>query len=200
MCKISYKIYCTTWGLQPIFYHNYKWSITFKTCELLYCTHVTYSIIHQLLFFCHWIVSDSFVIPWTVAHQAPLFMGFPRQEYCHFLLQGIFLTQGLNPCIGRQILYHWATTETLTSTILQFKKKIKFKKPNILRKEILFSAVSLCSFVLVVLFILLVFCFVLFSAFYIYLLSICWGKYNAFKKRHRYSPSSECNGENNNLI
>ena len=30
---------------------------------------------------------------------------------CHFLLQGIFLTQGLNPCLllGRQILYHWAT-------------------------------------------------------------------------------------------
>ena len=28
-------------------------------------------------------------------------MGFPWQEYwsCHFLLQGIFLTQGLNPCL-----------------------------------------------------------------------------------------------------
>ena len=33
---------------------------------------------------------------------------------CHFLLQGIFLTQGLNLGIllGRQILYHWATRET----------------------------------------------------------------------------------------
>ena len=31
--------------------------------------------------------------------QAPLSMGFPRQEYwgCHFLLQGIFLTQGSSP-------------------------------------------------------------------------------------------------------
>ena len=29
----------------------------------------------------HSIVSDSFVTPWTVAHQAPLSMGFPRQEY-----------------------------------------------------------------------------------------------------------------------
>ena len=27
------------------------------------------------------VVSDSFVTPWTVAHQAPLFMGFSRQEY-----------------------------------------------------------------------------------------------------------------------
>ena len=27
------------------------------------------------------VVSDSFVTPWTVALQAPLSMGFPRQEY-----------------------------------------------------------------------------------------------------------------------
>ena len=26
-------------------------------------------------------MSDSFVTPWTVVHQAPLFVGFPRQEY-----------------------------------------------------------------------------------------------------------------------
>ena len=26
-------------------------------------------------------MSDSFVAPWTVSHQAPLSMGFPRQEY-----------------------------------------------------------------------------------------------------------------------
>ena len=40
------------------------------------------------------------VTPWTVAHQAPLSMGFSRQEYWSglpFLLQGIFPTQGLNP-------------------------------------------------------------------------------------------------------
>ena len=44
------------------------------------------------------------VTPWTVALQAPLSMRFPRQEYwstsfntgSHFLLQGIFPTQGLN--------------------------------------------------------------------------------------------------------
>ena len=40
--------------------------------------------------------------PWTVACQAPLSMGFSRQEYwsdCHSLLQGIFPTQGSNPGI-----------------------------------------------------------------------------------------------------
>ena len=26
---------------EPIFYHNYKWSINFKNCESLYCTSVT---------------------------------------------------------------------------------------------------------------------------------------------------------------
>ena len=44
-------------------------------------------------------VKPDSATPWTVAHQAPLSMGFSRQEYgvgCHFLLQGIFPTQGLN--------------------------------------------------------------------------------------------------------
>ena len=28
------------------------------------------------------VMSELFVTPWTVAHQAPLSMGFLRQEYC----------------------------------------------------------------------------------------------------------------------
>ena len=46
-----------------------------------------------------------FVTPWTVAHQAPLSMGFSRQEYWSglpFPSPGIFPTQGLNPH-----LQHW---------------------------------------------------------------------------------------------
>ena len=35
--------------------------------------------------------------PWTIACQAPLSMEFSRQVDCHFLLQGIFPIQGLNP-------------------------------------------------------------------------------------------------------
>ena len=55
-------------------------------------------------------MSYSLRPPWTVARQAPLSMGFSRQEYwvgCHALLQGIFLTQGLNPGFPncRQIPY-----------------------------------------------------------------------------------------------
>ena len=47
-----------------------------------------------------------FAIPWPITHQAPLSMRFFKQEYwsgCHFLLQGIFPTQGLNSvsCVSR---------------------------------------------------------------------------------------------------
>ena len=54
----------------------------------------------------------------TVAFQSPLSQGFSGKESmgCHALLQGIFLTQGSNPCLlqlphCRQILHHWATRE-----------------------------------------------------------------------------------------
>ena len=48
------------------------------------------------------------VIPWTVAHLAPPSIEFSRQEYwsgLHFILQGIFPTQGLNPNLW--CLLHW---------------------------------------------------------------------------------------------
>ena len=37
--------------------------------------------IYNLLLFSHSVMSNSFAIPRTVAYQAPLAMGFPRQEY-----------------------------------------------------------------------------------------------------------------------
>ena len=55
-----------------------------------------------------------FVTLWTIARQAPRHWDSPGKNTevgCHFLLQGIFLTQGSNPhltssCTGRRILYH----------------------------------------------------------------------------------------------
>ena len=47
------------------------------------------------------VVSDSFVTAWTVAHRLLCRWNFPSKNtgvVSHFLLQGIFLTQGLNPC------------------------------------------------------------------------------------------------------
>ena len=68
-----------------------------------------------------------FVTLWTVAHQAPLSTGFSRQEYWSglpFPLPGIFSTQWLNPCllhycVGRKILYHWATWEVPNKGMLE---------------------------------------------------------------------------------
>ena len=52
-----------------------------------------------LLFSCS-VMSESFVTPWTVAHQASLSMGFPRQEYwsgLSFPPLGDFPDPGIEP-------------------------------------------------------------------------------------------------------
>ena len=59
------------------------------------------------------------VIPWTVAHHVLCpwdFLGKNTGVGCHFLLQGIFSTQGSHACLlcllhCRRILYHWAIGE-----------------------------------------------------------------------------------------
>ena len=46
------------------------------------------------------------VTPQTVAHMAPLSVDFPGKNTglgCHFLTQGIFLIQGLNPLLHGQV-------------------------------------------------------------------------------------------------
>ena len=55
----------------------------------------------------------SLATPWTVASQAPLSTNSPGKNTgvrCHFLLQGIFPTQGSNPGLlhCRQFLYQWS--------------------------------------------------------------------------------------------
>ena len=53
---------------------------------------------------CVWLFATS----WTVALQAPLSMGSSGKNTrvgCHFLLWGIFVTQGLNPYL--LCLLHW---------------------------------------------------------------------------------------------
>ena len=49
---------------------------------------------------CVWLLAA----PWTITHQAPLFMWFSRQEYWSGL---IFLTQGSNSCLMCVCLLHW---------------------------------------------------------------------------------------------
>ena len=56
------------------------------------------------MFVCAQLLShvQFFGTPCTMAHQAPLSMGFPRQEYWSglpFPTPGDFLTQGSTPCL-----------------------------------------------------------------------------------------------------
>ena len=91
--------------LQGIF--STQWSNTGR----LHCRWIPYQLSHNG-------VSNTFVIPWTIAHQAPLFMGFPRQAYlpfpfprhlpdprieptCPVLADGLFTTE--SP--GKHIIY-----------------------------------------------------------------------------------------------
>ena len=63
-------------------------------------------------------MSNSTATPWTIAHQAPLSMGFSRQEYW----SGFAISSSRGSSwprdqsyifyIGRWVLYHWATRET----------------------------------------------------------------------------------------
>ena len=60
-----------------------------------------------------------FATPWSIAYQAPLSMGFPRQEYLAWVAMPSSRESSWPrdrtriSCIGRQILYHWATQEAL---------------------------------------------------------------------------------------
>ena len=64
------------------------------------------------------IMSDSFVTPWTVAHQAPLSMGLSRQAYwtgLPFPSPGDLLDPGIEPASPKAgILYHWTTREPIS--------------------------------------------------------------------------------------
>ena len=57
------------------------------------------------------VVSNSFATPWTAACQAPLFLGFPKEEYWSGLPfpspKGLFPTQGsdLHPVNCRWIFH-----------------------------------------------------------------------------------------------
>ena len=90
----------------------------------------------------------------TLAHQALLFMGFFRQKKtgvcCHFLLQGIFLTQGSNPRL--LCLLHWqvdslplASSGKLTTSVLPHgPQRLKYLLFSVCR-NLLFSLLVLCN-------------------------------------------------------
>ena len=78
-----------------------------------------------------WVSVDLTESPWTVAYQAPLFMGFPRLKNtgvgCHFLLQGLF--PGMEPVslASPALVGRFFTTEPLgkpPTVLLQSKQLV----------------------------------------------------------------------------
>ena len=102
---------------------------------LLHCRQTLYRLSTRVFIYIQWfsgggLVAKScltFVTPWTVACQAPLSVGFFRQEYWSgllFLFQGIFLTQESNPGLlhCRQMIYQLSYEGSPdTKLILQIK-------------------------------------------------------------------------------
>ena len=88
---------CALEPKSPNYYSPTPWSPAPQECVLSSFSHVRF-----------------FATPWTVAHQLLCPWHSPGKNTgvgCHFLLQGIFLTQGSNPgllgsCIDRQVFYH----------------------------------------------------------------------------------------------
>ena len=71
--------------LSFIFIHIWLWSTEALYIDVCVLNHFS------------WV--QLFATPWTIAHLAPLSMGFSRQEYWSGLpcpAQGVFLTQGSN--------------------------------------------------------------------------------------------------------
>ena len=94
----------------PVIRHNGK---EYKK-ECMYKCSNHFSVQQKLINHCKSTITNQlFVTPWTVAHQAPLSMGFFRQESWSglaFPSPGDVPDQGLNPCFlwllhCRQILY-----------------------------------------------------------------------------------------------
>ena len=101
-------------------------------------TVLSYIIVYVCVYVLFSVMSNSFVTPWTITRQAPLSMGFSKQEYwngCHALLQGTFLNPGTEPTspVSPALACKFYTT----STPQEAQNKDTYDKPiaNILNFE-----------------------------------------------------------------
>ena len=100
--------------------------------------------IYKLYWCCLVTMSNSFAIPQTAAHQAPLSMGFTKQEYWSEWIATSFSRGSSWPrdwthisCTGKWILYHWAT-HTHTAIYIYLHLQIdRYKKTEKIRFRVL---------------------------------------------------------------
>ena len=97
---------CSPWGRKESdMTEHLNWTELVSSLNVSWVGSTRCSTMEYLLLFSCWVVSDSFMTAETVTHQSPLswdFLGKNTGVGCHFLLQGSFPTQGLNPS-----LLHW---------------------------------------------------------------------------------------------
>ena len=131
--KISsefYLSYCLSWAVacgssiprdQPTFLSSLNLFL-FSDLGHPVIKSVVFSILRKHTFLCVCVscsvVSRLCATPWIISCQASQSSEFSRQKYwsgCHFLLQGIFPTQGLNLCLALAsgFLTIWTTRKTL---------------------------------------------------------------------------------------
>ena len=97
--------------------YMYTLHVHIHMAESLPCQPETIITLLISYFLGRWVMLDS-VTPWTVAHQAPLSMEFPRQEYWSglpFPPPGDLSNPGSNQvcyfcCVGIRVLYQWPGT------------------------------------------------------------------------------------------
>ena len=85
------------------------------------------------LWLSHQVMSDSFLTPWTVAFQAPSLHGIFQARIMGWVAIS-FSRESSQPrdqnqvsCIGRRILYHWATREAgMNQYFITFHDWIRF--------------------------------------------------------------------------
>ena len=110
---------CSLWGIIWTFLEIIVWPLAppflEEGCPSSRLLRLVFRILERLLMYvcvclCVYVLShvQRSSTPWTVAHQVPLSWNLPSKntrEGCHFLLQGILPTQGLNTYLLR--LLHW---------------------------------------------------------------------------------------------
>ena len=90
------------------------WCVSISSCCVCVCVCVCARARVHTHMFSHSVMSNSFATSWTLAHQAPLSMGFSRQKYWSrlpFPSPGDLLDPGIEPTPLVPLVYHCATWE-----------------------------------------------------------------------------------------
>ena len=152
--KCYWNNWISTWRTKPETSQPTPWSVGSQK-SLTWLSDVTetpkmrYRWQMLLLLFSRSVVSDSSATPWTIAFQAPLSLGFTRQQYWSglpFPSPGDLPDWGDQICISctrRWVLYRWATEIPAKPTDGKKKKKKNLNMLKITGRQFKTTAIPL---------------------------------------------------------